>query len=385
MTTANAYAMPAQLEDRSARIPLQLIPSVQPFAESPVMAVDPVLQAIPAAVILLDQRGVIYQANPAAVQMLGSPLIAEQWFNVISRCFSPRSDDGMEVSLKDGRRVQLQISPIHDGVGITRPGQLIMLTDLTQTRQLQSRLGHMQRLSALGKMMASLAHQIRTPLSAAMLYARNLANPRITLQQHQQFQQKLQSRLQDLEQQLNDMLLFARPDTAQAVEPFSTAQLCSALQQAAEAAVSAAEATLTIKQPDTELWLLGNQSALTGALMNLIHNSLQAVPQHAHITLTLQQTCSKQSHALSKQTESWLQISITDNGPGVPSELVSRLFEPFVTSRAQGTGLGLAVVQAVISSHHGEVSYRHNDNAGACFDIRLPLMAKPLNASEEAV
>lgn len=385
MTTANAYAMPNHLEDGSARIPLQLIPSVQSFADNPLTAVDPVLQAIPAAVILLDQRGVIYQANPVAVQMLGTPLIAEQWFNVINRCFSPRSDDGMEVSLKDGRRVQLQISPLHDSVGITRPGQLILLTDLTQTRQLQSRLGHMQRLSALGKMMASLAHQIRTPLSAAMLYARNLANPRITLQQHQQFQQKLQSRLQDLEQQLNDMLLFARPDTAQAVEDFSTAQLCNALQQAAEAAVGAAAATLTIKQPATELRLPGNLSALTGALMNLIHNSLQAVPQNAQINITLQQTFSNQSDGTLQQTTSWLQITITDNGPGVPSELVSCLFEPFVTGRSQGTGLGLAVVQAVINSHHGEVSYRRSDNAGACFDIRLPLMAKPLKASGEVV
>ena len=376
MTTANAYTLPAHNVDASSRMPLQLIPSASAFTDNRDVAVDPVLQAIPAAVILLDQRGVVYQANPAAVQMLGAPLIAEQWFNVISRCFRPRSDDGMEVSLKDGRRVQLQMSPLHDSAGITRPGQLIMLTDLTQTRQLQSRLGHMQRLSALGKMMASLAHQIRTPLSAAMLYSRNLANPRITLQQQQQFQRKLQSRLQDLEQQLNDMLLFARPDTAQAVVPFSTVQLSAALQQAADAAIDSANATLTIKQPDTALWLLGNLSALTGALMNLIHNSLQAVPKGAEITLTMQQGMASQVSAGSSDASSWLQLSVTDNGPGVPKDLLSRLFEPFVTGRAQGTGLGLAVVQAVISSHHGEVSYRQGANGGACFDIRLPLMTQ---------
>ena len=154
---------------------------------------------------LLDQRGIVYQANPAAVAMLGEPLLAQAWFTIISRCFQPRDDDGLEVSLKDGRRVKLQISPILTQSAYTVPGQLIMLTDLTETRQLQSRLSHMQRLSTLGKMMASLAHQIRTPLSAAMLYAQNLGNPRATLQVQQQFQQKLLSRLQDLEQQLNDI------------------------------------------------------------------------------------------------------------------------------------------------------------------------------------
>ena len=367
MTTANAYELsPAgqsrqhlnvlqEAEDSSApRSPLHLIHTELQ---------DPVLYALPAAVILLDQRGVVYQANPAAINMLGEPLVGQQWFNLIKRCFRPRSDDGMEVSLKDGRRVKLQISALLGKTAYTQPGQLIMLTDLTQTRQLQSRLSHMQRLSALGKMMASLAHQIRTPLSAAMLYAQNLANPRITLQQQQQFQHKLQSRLQDLEQQLNDMLLFARPDSAQAVSTVSTTQLADAVQRAADACIIAASARLDISLPESPLYILGNQNALCGALMNLIQNSLQAVGAEAQITLCM---------AASMDTPGYLTISVCDNGPGVPARLQSELFEPFVTGRADGTGLGLAVVQAVAASHQGSVSYCAASNGGACFVITLP-------------
>ena len=169
MPSANAVNL-SSLSRKLQATPAEVLPrpALQLLSGS---TADPILQALPAAVILLDQRGIVYQANPAALAMLAEPLLGQAWFNVISRCFRPRSDDGLEVSLKDGRRVKLQISTVLSHSDYTQPGQLIMLTDLTETRQLQSRLSHLQRLSTLGKMMATLAHQIRTPLSAALLYA----------------------------------------------------------------------------------------------------------------------------------------------------------------------------------------------------------------------
>ncbi|WP_273022315.1 ATP-binding protein [Rheinheimera sp.] len=324
---------------------------------------DPVLQALPAAVILLDQRGVVYQANPAAVTMLGEPLVGEAWFSIISRCFSPRRDDGLEVSLKDGRRVKLQINALLTHTEYTQPGQLIMLTDLTETRQLQSRVGQMQRLSVLGKMMATLAHQIRTPLSAAMLYAQNLANPRATWQVQQQFQQKLLSRLQDLEQQVSDMLLFARSGSSQQVAEFTLDQLITEIETAVDALLVQHDADFTLLCSEPSLRLIGNQHALCGAIQNLIQNSLQAIPANAKIVLELK---------ASAQHSGKLLLRLTDNGPGVAPALHDNLFEPFVTGRAQGTGLGLAVVQAVAHSHHGSVRYVPTGQ-GACFEMLLPL------------
>ena len=132
------------------------------------------LQVMPAGVIVIDGTGVVRQANTLAKTLLGEPLENELWRNIIARSFKPRADDGHEVSLHDGRRVKLSITPL-----IEEPGQLIVITDLTETRQLQARISHMQRLSSLGKMVASLAHQIRTPLSAALLYASNLSHKNI--------------------------------------------------------------------------------------------------------------------------------------------------------------------------------------------------------------
>ncbi len=121
------------------------------------------LNIMPAGVVVLDSRGLVTQCNPAAEDFLGEPLLGEIWRNVIKRSFAPQVDDGHEISLKDGRRISM-VTRSMEG----EPGQLILLTDLTETRELQHRLDRHRRLSEMGRMMSSLAHQIRTPLSAAM-------------------------------------------------------------------------------------------------------------------------------------------------------------------------------------------------------------------------
>ncbi|SNY56067.1 two-component system, sensor histidine kinase FlrB [Arsukibacterium tuosuense] len=315
-----------------------------------------IINVLPAGVVLLSARGIVSEANPVATTMLGQPLLGQPWLEVINRCFAPRSDDGLEVSLKDGRRIKLEISPLSP-----EPGQLIVLTDLTQTRQLQSRLAHLQRLSTLGKMMATLAHQIRTPLSSAMLYAENLGSSKLTPSSQQQFQQKLLARLHDLEQQVNDMLLFARAGTAQAVQPFTLQTLLNEVDAVAEALLQQHQAQLTISTRCQDLYLLGNLSSLAGAVNNLIQNSIQAVSSGSHI------------HISARQEGTSLQLTVSDNGPGIAADLHPHIFEPFFSRRQHGSGLGLAVVQAVVNSHQGNVQYVQRPDCGACFVINLPI------------
>src|SRR5690625_5484430 len=119
----------------------------------------------------------------------------------------PRRDDGHEVSLHDGRRISIATRDL--GVD----GQIILLTDQTETRRLQHELSRHERLSALGKMMSALAHQIRTPLSAAMLYAGHLCNADLPEQRRQDFAEKISGRLNHTERQVQDMLLFVKGRT----------------------------------------------------------------------------------------------------------------------------------------------------------------------------
>jgi len=124
------------------------------------------LDVLPGGVVVLDGEGVIRENNPAAEALLGEPLLSIAWSEVISRAFAPRCDDGHEVSLVDGRRVNISTCPLG-----AEPGQILLITDVTEMRMLQDRLSQQQRLASMGETAASLAHQIRTPLSSAMLYA----------------------------------------------------------------------------------------------------------------------------------------------------------------------------------------------------------------------
>lgn len=310
------------------------------------------LQALPAGVIVLDSQGVVTQCNRAAEGLLGEPLGGERWVNVIHRCFAPRSDDGHEVSLKDGRRVSIEIRTMEN-----QPGQLILLTDLTETRQLQSQLAHAQRLSAMGKMVASLAHQIRTPLSAAILYGGHLSQPELDDELRVRCADRLMSRLTHLESQVRDMLTFARGETRLA-EALSSRRLLQALRSAAEGLNPVNGVEVTVETAGRDVPLMCNREALVGACMNLINNSVEAGATRVQVLLT--------------GSREGLSIDVMDNGPGFSSTPAGQLMEAFYTTKSHGTGLGLAVVQAVVKAHNGQFDFESPASGGAHGRIRLP-------------
>ncbi len=311
------------------------------------------LTALPAGVVVLDSQGVVTQTNPAAIALLGEPLDGERWIDVIQRCFAPRRDDGHEVSLKDGRRVSIEIRTMEN-----QPGQLILLTDLTETRQLQSQLAHAQRLSAMGKMVASLAHQIRTPLSAAILYGGHLSQDELDEEMRQRCASRLMSRLTHLEQQVRDMLIFARGETRLA-EELSAGTLVSALRSAVEGITlnPGAEVTVVDEVP-AECRLMCNRDALVGACTNLVNNGLEAGASRVAVQIV------PAGHELA--------IRVIDNGPGFDRSETGRLMEAFYTTKSHGTGLGLAVVQAVVKAHQGQFTIESPEQGGAVATLRLP-------------
>jgi two-component system sensor histidine kinase FlrB len=316
-----------------------------------------VIDVMPTGMIILDGNGIVVKINDVARQLLDEPVLGQAWFNVIKRSFKPRADDWHEVSLNDGRRVKLEITALGD-----QPGQLIMITDLTETRLLQDKLGQLQRLSSLGRMVSTLAHQIRTPLSAAMLYGANLQNRKISSESRESFQDKLMTRLQDLEQQVNDMLLFAKSGKQQVVEPLSINDLLKSAVQSVDAIVKKEDAQVSFKLCENDCQILGNKNALTGAIQNLVLNSIQVIKENAQIEIS---SYCKDGYAL---------MSVRDNGKGIDKELADKIFEPFYTSRSQGTGLGLAVVKSVANAHQGDVKLVSQPGEGAHFCIHIPLV-----------
>lgn len=321
--------------------------------ESQVERYKQVLDVMPAGVILLDTHGVVREANPETLRLLEVPLVGERWFDVIQSAFAPREDDGHEISLRNGRKVRLAISA-------SNTGQLILITDLTETRLLQSRVSDLQRLSSLGKMVASLAHQVRTPLSSAMLYASNLSAPNLPPATKERFQTKLVDRLHDLEKQVNDMLLFAKGGDNKVIHPFTVQALADELHPMVEAAVKGNLIDYHVEIEDAATTLLGNVNSVASALSNLVMNAIQNSGKQSQVDVYF------------RTVNDEVRISVQDNGPGIEKELQGKIMEPFFTTRSQGTGLGLAVVQMVCRAHKGRLELISERGDGACFTLCLP-------------
>lgn len=348
------------LEERVSQLKGQLAlvsaQRMQELAEKERLAtrLQNLLDLLPGAVIVLDARGVVREANPAARQLLAKPLEGMLWREVIRRDFAPRADDGHEVSLRDGRRVSLAIRALQG-----EPGQLILLNDLTETRRLQEELSRHERLSALGRMVASLAHQVRTPLSSALLYASHLSEQELTVEQQQRFAGKLKQRLHELEHQVRDMLVFARGDLP-LPDRLSVNDWFVSLKQSAETLLQEVPVRWRCRAPKAQL--LCNRDTLNGAVLNLLENSLQAAGNQAQLKISM------------IQRDDELRLRVTDNGPGMSTAVRQRLGEPFFTSKATGTGLGVAVVKAVVRAHHGQLKVWSREGWGTCMEVRLPLL-----------
>lgn len=317
------------------------------------------LDLLPGGVVVLDGNGVVREANPAARELLGEPLEGQLWRDLIRERFAPRDDDYHEVSLRSGRRVSLATRSL-----LGEPGQIILINDQTETRQLQSQLARHERLSALGRMVASLAHQIRTPLSTAMLYASHLQDSQLPAAQRQRFGERLSGRLKAMEHQVRDMLLFAKGDLP-LEDSINTEQLFDALRAEADPLLELAGATCRWDDRcATDLLLTCNRDTLVGAVTNLINNAIQAGGQAARLKVC------------ARLIEGQLSLSVVDAGCGMHAEQCAQIGEPFYTTRAQGTGLGVSVVKSVARAHGGAFFLRSKAGWGTSAELLLPVRRK---------
>jgi two-component system sensor histidine kinase FlrB len=315
---------------------------------------DSLLSALPAGIVVVNGSGEITEANPAAIEYLGEPLVGEMWRDIILRAFEPNAENGVDLCLRNGRLVSLSTCPL----GI-EPGQILMLTDVTERRILQERMNQHRRLTAMGEMAASLAHQIRTPLSSALLYLSHLRQPVLDDDKRLRFADKVTESIRHLEKLVSDMLIFAKGEMGGG-EMLPVSELIDAVVHNIDAELDRTQTQLELADEAGEVQVRCNRDILVSALINLAHNAMQAMGEGGTLTL-----CSESEGP-------WVDIIVADTGPGIDEETQARIFEPFYTTRANGTGLGLAVVQAVARAHQGELWLDSHPGEGSRFGLRLP-------------
>ena len=333
---------------------------------------ESLLNALPGGVVVIDAEGKVQEHNPAAELLLGQPLLGLPWTEIIRRSFAPRSDDGHDISLVDGRKVNISTCPLG-----SEPGQILLITDVTEIRYLQDRTGQQQRLAAMGKMAASLAHQIRTPLSSALLYVSNLKRQVLSDEDRFAITDKMTSRLRHLEQLIEDMLMYSREGKV-GEESFTSKRLIDELYLGLEPQLELTNTHFISENTEDDLIIQGNRQMLLSALTNLAMNAMQAMKE------SNKTQSSKIKVKITKENNN-VCIAIEDNGPGISSDVQEQIFDPFYTTRTQGTGLGLAVVKAVAKAHGGDVELISVINKGCVFKVTLPLEGNATNQDKTDV
>jgi len=317
------------------------------------------LSILPSGVILLDGRGTISEVNPVAEKLLGSDLVGSKWVEIVTQKFTLQAGKTHQSVLHDGRRLLVETCPLE-----FETGQLIVLTDISNMHRLQSRVDRNKRLAIVGKAMSSLSHQLRTPLSTALLYVSHLQSNAFNEIQKNEMARKLQGRLQQMNAQIDDMLLFARGGQEQASRvnigdwlEINKEQINDLFQ------LSKVTGEITnIAHPECEIFV--NEHAFGEAIYSLLVNACEA----------LNDVESKRVSIKIQAVKKYLVIQIADSGSGISDAVKDDLFDPFITGKSSGTGLGLAIVQAVIASSKGHVNWRNQKNSGAEFTILMPLV-----------
>ncbi|MFZ0468791.1 MAG: HAMP domain-containing sensor histidine kinase [Thiogranum sp.] len=262
--------------------------------------------------------------------------------------------------------LQQKVVSLNQELAAARSERQQLLADI---RVLQQEVSRSRRLSSMGEMTARLAHQVRTPLSTALLYASQLKQTNLPRDQHDCFVDRLLVGLRHLDHMVNDMLVFTRGGQG-GEERVDVAALLEQVQQSLQPRLDACDARWCVsgKAPFP---VQGQAEVLASVLTNLVNNALDACGDGARLEWQISAGGSD------------LLLALQDNGPGIAEDLHEQIFDPFFTTRANGTGLGLAVVRAVIAAHRGDIELDADYKDGARFVIRLPLYQVPQHLPSE--
>ena len=310
------------------------------------------LDALPGGVIILDSNDVITEANPQARALLGEPLEGESWTAIEQRGrFNPQGS--FEIR---GRRLNISTCSLPGG-----EETIVLVSDITAQHTLQRELGRKTRLSSLGEMAARLAHQIRTPLSSTVLYVDQLSKD-LDQDKRDRICSALKSQLSQTENLITSMLGFVRGGSLLCLEPTKVKGLVEDALSSCDGVLEASGAEIVANKINPGLTILAAPTELSSVIANVIQNAIQVCEEKPVIEVW--------AGAINQHM---MLIRVSDNGPGIPSDVIDQVFDPFFTTRAAGTGLGLAVLASVVQRHGGTVHATNRESGGAQFTILLPV------------
>lgn len=337
---------------------------------------EQIVASLTSGLLVVDHAGTVRTLNPAGRKLLGlpdgdwtrpyrevlssAPALAE----LVDECLAQASPALRRTvkTLGTGAATHLgvAVSPMLEN-GVRANGAICLFTDLSKVVDLEDQLRLKDSLARLGELTAGIAHEFRNGLATIHGYSRLVNLDRLP-EDYRPYVTGIRSETEALGQIVTNFLNFARP-TAITLTPLDMAQLVS---RAADDIRAEAEG----RGGQVIVWgqfgrVEGDDVLLRQAVSNLCRNALEACIESSIVPrISIEGALDPDNRML--------KVTVSDNGPGIAPEVAERIFRPFFTTKARGTGLGLALVQKIIVTHNGRVSVVPHEN-GARISFTLPL------------
>lgn len=333
-----------------------------------------VVSNLPAALLVLDPQGRISLANESAERLLGkrhSDLVGRFGLEAL-----PSELSGLLTGTGAARQIERELDaaipgrgrvPVSASVsGITtedghRVGTVLILRDLSEIRQLQEEVRRREKLAAVGRLAAGVAHEIRNPLSSIKGFATYFGSLFEEGSENKESAHIMIREVDRLNRVITELLEYTRPLEIKPVPVDAADLVAHSLRLVREdARVSGIEVRYV---PSGLVPARLDPDRISQALLNLLLNAIQAMDTGGLLEVDI------------TRNNGGLAISIRDTGKGIAREDLGRIFDPYFTTKPKGTGLGLAIVQKIIESHGGEISVESEPGKGSTFTITLPAEA----------
>jgi signal transduction histidine kinase len=276
-----------------------------------------------------------------------------------------------EMRLKNtGKVIGYTLSQVRNSRGeIT--GAALFFKDLTRVEQLEERERLRDRLAALGEMAAAIAHEVKNPLAGIEVMAGILKRQLADSPDAQSILGDIIKEAKMANAIVLEVLDFVRPIRLQ-VENVSIADAIRDAVAMAEAHVSRGDVRITVECPENLPAIQGDPHQLRQIFTNLLMNAFEALNGDGAVRIAAT-TLTEEGPAGSDGQGPMVQVEVTDNGPGIPAEVLEKIFSPFFTTKPQGSGLGLAIVRKIVDAHDGRIDVGVLDTAGTRFRVTLPV------------
>jgi PAS domain S-box-containing protein len=330
---------------------------------------DLILASVPTGVIGVDALGTVRLWNAAAGSILGLEEGQALERGIAALPFPPTLTDALRQALEGTRtpiaeltwgegpatrRLETAAVPYRDESGALL-GAVALVGDVTERARLEEELRTRERLAALGEMSAGIAHEVRNPLAAmdgfAGLLARKLREPA-----EAELLEGIRREIEALNGIVTTFSRFARSPLLHRRRVDLRSLLNDLLPYYANRGV---EITLDLDGVRT---LNADPDEIRTVFANLLRNAVEAQPNGGSVTVEASFDAARGVH----------RVRVRDRGPGIPPEMAGRVFNPFFTTKAEGTGMGLALVHRIVTAHGGSVRLVAQEGPGTAFEIELP-------------